>query len=107
MIRRVAAVAALLVLLAAGTATRLVLVHHDYDVWALAPGARTPTLPFHGRLYLLGEPGSVPDGAVPLGSAPGGGRILSLPPVPGADPTVLFVRYPDGTVASYVLSGGP
>jgi hypothetical protein len=82
-------------------------VHHDYHVWALWPGPSTPTLPFRGRTYLRGDNvTTVPGNSVRLGAAPSDGEVYSAPPVPGADPAVLFVRYPDGTVTAYALSGG-
>jgi hypothetical protein len=84
-------------------------VRQAYGTWALWPGAHTPRLPFHGRDYLRANTSSVipVDATVSLGAAPGNGEIFSRPPITGASPTVLFVRYPDGTVTVYALSGGP
>jgi len=106
--RAVLATVLALAVLSAAVAVRLIQVRHDYGVVTVAPGARTSLLAFGGRTYLRGtDADAVPAGAVQLGTAPGGGAVFSAPPIPGASPTVLFVRYPDGGVASYALSGGP
>jgi hypothetical protein len=44
---------------------------------------------------------------VTVGTAPGGGQILAPRAKAGAVPTVLVIRYPDGKVLLYSLSGGP
>jgi hypothetical protein len=83
-------------------------VRQAYGAWGLWPGQGTPRIPFHGRTYLRANGTlALPDGAVVLGSAPGRGRILSSPPIADYAPTVLFIRYPDGAVTVYTLSGGP
>ncbi len=89
-------------------AIQAVRVHDVYGGWGLWPGANSPRIPFHGRDYVRDDGASpVPAGAVVLGSAPGNGTILSSPPDAGYARTVLYVRYPNGTVTVYVLSGGP
>jgi hypothetical protein len=99
-------VLAVLVLLA--FAIQVVHVRHSYGTWGIWPGARTPRIPFDGRDYLrANDVGAVPQGAVVLGTAPGNGTILSLPPIADYVPTAFYVRYPDGTVTAYALSGGP
>jgi hypothetical protein len=83
-------------------------VHHRYGTWALRPGGHTPAIPFHGRDYDRGARlQSLPVDVEKIGSAPGNGEVFSAPPLPGISPTVLYVRYPDGSVFDYALSGGP
>ena len=103
--------AALLVLAVAGlvSGVHLLQVHRHYGVWSWSPPPRTPSIEFAGRRYLRGRTGTPNDltGCVRLGTAPGGGEIYSLPPPPGAASTGVWVRYPDGTILGYALSGGP
>ena len=83
-------------------------VHHRYGTWALRPGPHTPVIPFHGRNYDRAfRMASLPADVEEIGSAPSNGEIFSAPPIPGLPPTVLYVRYSDGTVFDYSLSGGP
>lgn len=82
-------------------------VHSRYGVWAWSPGRATPQVVFRGRDYLRGN--TVPSliaGFVPSGAAPGGGEFFA-PVGHGLATTVLQIRYPDGTVVGYALSGGP
>jgi hypothetical protein len=96
------------VVLLIASVVQAVHVHHAYGAWGLRPGAQTPRIPFHGRDYLRDNGmGAVPANAVVVGTAPGNGVILSPPPISDYAPTVLFVRYPDGVVTAYELSGGP
>jgi hypothetical protein len=83
-------------------------IRHDYGVVAWTPSGPTPQIPFLGRTYLLGTAteAAVPAGAELLGSIAGGGKVYGHK-MPCCVPTVVFVRYPDGTVTSYALSGGP
>ena len=83
-------------------------IHHDYGVVTWSPSGPTPQIPFLDRTYLLGTSAeaAVPAGAELLGSIDGGGKVYGNK-MPCCVPTVVFVRYPDGVVASYGLSGGP
>lgn len=83
-------------------------IRHDYGVLSWSPSGPTPQIPFHDRTYLLGTSAeaAVPAGAELLGSIAGGGKVYGVT-MPCCAPTVVFVRYPDGAVASYALSGGP
>lgn len=84
-------------------------VHQRYGTWALWPGTHPPVIPFHGRDYGRDGPmHSLPSGVEQVGSAPSNGDVFSAPSLfPGETPTVLYIRYPDGTVFAYSLSGGP
>jgi hypothetical protein len=83
-------------------------VHDPYGAWALSPGAHTPVNPFGGRNYDRGDrQQGLPADIEHIGTAPSDGEVFSTPPIPGVPPTVLYVRYPDGTVFDYALSGGP
>jgi hypothetical protein len=95
-----------LVLVAAGF--RLVTVRQGYGRWAWSPGEGTPRLPFAGRTYLRGDdqPDLPPDVAR-LGAGPAGSTVFGPAPIPGAALTAVFVRFGDGRVIAYALSGGP
>gem|GEM_PF-5686979 len=84
-------------------------VYRSYGVVSWSPGAGPPKIKYGGRTYLRGGVVAARDmtGYVSLGSAPGGGDILVPPAATGTTPTVLWIRYPDGTVVDYALSGGP
>jgi hypothetical protein len=91
-------------------AVRVAEVHRQYNVWSWSPGAATPTFPFGGRTYIRGSavsPNDVPASFVILGTAPGNGQIFGPTPVNGQTPTSILIRYPDGRVIGYALSGGP
>ena len=95
-----------LVLVAAGL--RLVTVRQGYGQWAWSPGEGTPRLPFGGRTYLRGndQPALPPDVAK-LGPGPAGSTVFGPAAIPGVALTAVLVRFPDGRVISYALSGGP
>jgi hypothetical protein len=100
---------ALLVMVAGGFAALHVWhIRHDYGVVAWTPTGPTPRIPFQGRTYLLGTSteAAVPAGAELLGSIAGGGKVYGNR-MDCCVATTVFVRYPDGTIASYALSGGP
>ena len=100
---------ALLVVAGGGYAAAHVLkIRHDYGVLTWSPSGPTPQIPFLDRTYLLGasSEASIPAGAERLGSIAGGGEVYGTR-MDCCVPTVVFVRYPTGIVASYALSGGP
>lgn len=102
----VAVLVALVGLSAAGSHVRT--VHHDYSVWAWTPGRATPRMPFAGRLYVRGTVvNSLPPDLIRRGHSPAGGQIFGPPAAAGHTATALWVRYPDGTIWTYGLSGGP
>jgi len=83
-------------------------VHDRYGSWALSPGAHTPMISFQGRSYDRGDRlHNLPADVEEIGSAPGGGEIFGAPPISGIPATVLYVRYRDGSLFDYALSGGP
>jgi hypothetical protein len=84
-------------------------VHRFYGVWAWTPPAKTASIGFHGRRYLRGGAGTSDDlaGCVLVGTAPGHGAVFTWPAPAGASTTGVWVRYPDGTILGYALSGGP
>lgn len=90
------------------TAAHLALVRLNYGIWTWTPGEDTPSIPFHGRHYLRGSQyPALPAGVERLADGPASSGIYSQPPVPGYAPTGLDLRYPDGHVTGYALSGGP
>jgi hypothetical protein len=98
----------LCVAVAAAISVHLALVRLHYGVWAWTPGQRTPSISFEGRRYLRGgDYPALPAEVVRLADGPAGSGIYSVPPIPGAALTGLFVRYPDGHITGYALSGGP
>lgn len=89
-------------------AAHLALVRLNYGLWTWSPGVDTPRIPFHGRDYLPGHSyPALPADVQRLADGPGGSTIYSQPPIPGYAPTGLYLRYPDGHVIGYALSGGP
>ena len=92
----------------AGIGAHLALVRLHYGVWAWTPGQDTPSISFHSRTYLRGrEYPALPAGVERLADGPAGSGLYSLPPIPGSAPAGLFVRYPDGHITGYAISGGP
>jgi hypothetical protein len=103
------ALLAIMLGLAALTAAagHLALVRLNYGSWSWTPGEDTPRIPFHGRDYLRGRPyPALPAGVERLADGPAGSGIYSQPPIPGYAPTGVYLRYPDGHVIGYALSGG-
>jgi hypothetical protein len=89
-------------------AAQVALVRLNYGIWSWTPGEDTPRIPFQGREYLRGRPYSaLPASVERLADGPAGSGIYSQPPVPGYAPTGVYLRYPDGHVIGYALSGGP
>lgn len=89
-------------------AAHLALVRLHYGTWAWTPGEDTPRIPFHGREYLRGRPyPALPAGVERLADEPAGVGIYSQPLISGYAPTAVYLRYPDGHVIGYALSGGP
>lgn len=89
-------------------AAHVALVRLDYGIWTWTPGEDTPSIPFHGRHYLRGHQyPALPVGVERLADGPVSSGIYSQPPILGYAPTGLYVRYPDGRVIGYALSGGP
>ena len=85
-------------------------VHRGYGVWAWSPPARTASIEYHGRHYLRTVPGTERDLAdcVRVGTAPGDGQIFTRPTtLAGTASVALYIRYPDGSILVYALSGGP
>ncbi len=83
-------------------------VHGQYGVWSWSADTPTPRIPFHGRRYLRGDgPTSLTQGFVRLGALTGGGQVFGPSYTSGQTPTLLEVRYPDGRIVAYGLSGGP
>ena len=107
--RRKFAVYIALTLLFIGCVVRLKYVHRHYDAWALWPAAKTSQIEFSGRTYLRGDHGSPTDlaGFARIGDAPGDGQVFGPLPQPGKTVTLLWIRYPDGEIVAYGLSGGP
>jgi hypothetical protein len=108
--RRLVLIGVALIVVAGGgyAALHMLQIRHDYGVLAWSPSGPTPQIPFLDRTYLrgAGSEAAVPAGAELLGSIAGGGKVFGNR-LDCCVPTVVFVRYPDGTVVSYALSGGP
>ncbi len=86
----------------------LVVVHGQYGVWGWSLHTPTPRIPFHGRRYMRGtDEISLTQGFVRLGTVTGGGQVFGPSVTYGQTPTGLEVRYPDGRIVAYALSGGP
>jgi hypothetical protein len=101
-----------LVLLLAGIVAvggRLAFIRYEYGVWSWAVGEGPPTFGYGGRDYLRASERAAPrPGFVRLAATRGGGgQLFGAPIDPGLTPTVLDLRYPDGRVVEYTLSGGP
>ena len=89
-------------------AAHLALVRLHYGIWTWTPGEDTPRIPFHGRDYLRGRPHpALPADVERLADGPAGSGIYSQPLIPGSTTTGVYLRYPDGRVVGYALSGGP
>lgn len=105
--RRLAVVAALVLLVATGVLGRLWYVHDRTWDWSLTVSAAPPKIQFGDRTYLRGTAYlPVPAAAADVGRTLGGGVILSDAWPANYVPTMIWVRDRSRTT-TYSLSGGP
>jgi hypothetical protein len=103
--RLAAGVVAVVLVVAAVVAGRMVWVRYAYGEWSLSPSASPPRLMYDGREYRRADPVAEVDPGDILVDHVAGGQLYG-PAHAVADPTVLELVTDDGVVR-YSLVGGP